>query len=313
VGNLESVLVIGGINADIKGYPKDSLLTRDSNPGYINISPGGVGRNIAENIAKMGAETYLAGFVGKDVFGGFVIEKTAGAGVNVSLVQEKDRSTGIYLSVAEKSNEMFVAVSDMELTDKIDYSYIDYIFNYAMHINNIIVDTNIDYRVIKYILSKSNAMNKKVFIAGVSKKKNKNLLKIKNDFIDLFVCNMGEMNYIMDNKKIYNIIDNAERINSFLENNFTNVGEILVTASEKGVIRFSDGKYEIFETNVTEDIVDSNGAGDSFFSAYVYSKINNFDLGKSILFSQKIASETLKIKETVLSSEKICEIIDNIK
>jgi pseudouridine kinase len=41
----------------------------DSNLGTINFSPGGVGRNIAENLARMGAVVKLLSVVGKDLHG----------------------------------------------------------------------------------------------------------------------------------------------------------------------------------------------------------------------------------------------------
>ena len=41
------VTIIGGIAVDIEGIPYKPLIYKDSNPGSINISFGGVGRNIA--------------------------------------------------------------------------------------------------------------------------------------------------------------------------------------------------------------------------------------------------------------------------
>ena len=42
------VVLIGAANIDIQGFPFSKLIQRDSNPGFINICPGGVSRNIAE-------------------------------------------------------------------------------------------------------------------------------------------------------------------------------------------------------------------------------------------------------------------------
>jgi pseudouridine kinase len=50
--------IIGGINIDIEGAPFKKLKYQDSNPGKIRLSYGGVGRNIAENLARLG-ETAL--------------------------------------------------------------------------------------------------------------------------------------------------------------------------------------------------------------------------------------------------------------
>ena len=59
------VVVIGGANMDICGTSHDNLLLGDSNPGKVRTSAGGVGRNIAENLARLGSDTRLMTAVGK--------------------------------------------------------------------------------------------------------------------------------------------------------------------------------------------------------------------------------------------------------
>ena len=47
------VTVVGGVNVDIGGRPEAALVARDSNPGAVSSSLGGVGRNIAHNMALL--------------------------------------------------------------------------------------------------------------------------------------------------------------------------------------------------------------------------------------------------------------------
>ena len=48
--------VIGGLNADIWGRPSGPIILRDSNPGSVTLTPGGVGRNIAHDLRLLGVE-----------------------------------------------------------------------------------------------------------------------------------------------------------------------------------------------------------------------------------------------------------------
>ena len=48
---MKYVVVIGGANVDMIGTPFTSLSYENSSPGSVRISHGGVGRNIAENLA----------------------------------------------------------------------------------------------------------------------------------------------------------------------------------------------------------------------------------------------------------------------
>ena len=60
------VAVLGGCNMDITGYSFDNLKGRDSNPGKIEYSSGGVGRNICENLARLDVNTTFLSVLGKD-------------------------------------------------------------------------------------------------------------------------------------------------------------------------------------------------------------------------------------------------------
>ena len=62
------VAVVGGVNIDIGGRPFSPLVPRDSNPGRVTVSLGGVGRNIAHNLSLLGAEVQLLTAFGDDVY-----------------------------------------------------------------------------------------------------------------------------------------------------------------------------------------------------------------------------------------------------
>lgn len=60
------VVIIGSANIDVAGYSHESLNYADSNPGKIKFTPGGVGRNIAQNLALLGNKAWLLSAVGSD-------------------------------------------------------------------------------------------------------------------------------------------------------------------------------------------------------------------------------------------------------
>ena len=53
------VVVVGGANMDLKARSAATLVTGTSNPGSTRMSPGGVGRNVAENLARLGTAVHL--------------------------------------------------------------------------------------------------------------------------------------------------------------------------------------------------------------------------------------------------------------
>lgn len=83
---MAEVLVVGACAIDLKAVPGTPLVMATSNPGSVTATPGGVARNIAENLARLGTEVRLASRVGRDGFGRLVLVETAEAGVDVSAV-----------------------------------------------------------------------------------------------------------------------------------------------------------------------------------------------------------------------------------
>ena len=61
--------MVGGANLDVFGFSDARFIPQDSNPGRIEESPGGVARNIAENLARLGIETHLITAFGSDASG----------------------------------------------------------------------------------------------------------------------------------------------------------------------------------------------------------------------------------------------------
>ena len=112
-----SVVVVGGANMDIKAHSGHLVELRTSNPGTTVSTPGGVGRNIAENLARLGSPTHLVAPIGRDAFGEEVLAATRAAGVVVDHVVATTEATGTYLAVLDASGELVVAVSSMRATD----------------------------------------------------------------------------------------------------------------------------------------------------------------------------------------------------
>ena len=85
---MAAITVVGGINIDIEGRPDQVLIPADSNPGRVSISAGGVGRNIVENIARLGGDVAMISLTGDDVMGQNAKAQLAALGADVSGVQK---------------------------------------------------------------------------------------------------------------------------------------------------------------------------------------------------------------------------------
>ena len=119
------VVVVGGANVDVKARTTSALVPGTSNPGTVVRSPGGVGRNVAENLARLGTRVALLSTVGSDPDGDWLLQETALAGVDVSPVL-RGGATGRYVAVLDHGGDLAVAVSDMAATDALVPEVLDH-------------------------------------------------------------------------------------------------------------------------------------------------------------------------------------------
>ena len=113
------VVVAGGLNIDLLSRPHAALQRGTSNPAQTTFTPGGVGRNLAQNLAQLGVPTRLLGAVGDDAFGESLLSGSQAAGVDVSGVLRLPGATGSYLAVLSERGELEYGLSSMALTSNL--------------------------------------------------------------------------------------------------------------------------------------------------------------------------------------------------
>jgi pseudouridine kinase len=120
------VLVIGATLLDTKGKPLAGLEPSTSNPAEIRSSRGGTARNVAENLARLGADVALISAVGDDATGRQLMIQTAEAGVNLDNVEMiAGRSTGSYIALLEPDGLLSVALDDVRVMEAITPDYLN--------------------------------------------------------------------------------------------------------------------------------------------------------------------------------------------
>ncbi len=110
------VTVIGGANMDIFGFPAAELVPGVSNPGHVETACGGVGRNIAENLARLGTGVSLITAIGFDAHGERIRKGVESAGVDFShSIASHKHPTSTYVALQNGYGDMAWAVSQMDI------------------------------------------------------------------------------------------------------------------------------------------------------------------------------------------------------
>ena len=160
------ISVIGGANVDMSATLMDAFIASDSNPGHIEVGYGGVARNIAHNLALLGARTQLLTIFGGDLFGGLLHDYCKQQGIDVHLSERvNDLRSGIYLCLNNHGGEMIAAVADTEAIKLITPEWLAKRSGEINMSDFIVADTNIGEDAIRWLMENVTAP---LFIDGVS-------------------------------------------------------------------------------------------------------------------------------------------------
>ena len=137
-------VVVGGVNMDIGGRPNAPLVARDSNPGQVRMSLGGVGRNIAHNMSLLGVDTRMLTAFGDDLYAQRIAASCGELGIDISqALQVPGGATSTYLFIADQQGDMALAISDMAIYDHMTPAFLRSRQGLLDNAQLIVLDTNI--------------------------------------------------------------------------------------------------------------------------------------------------------------------------
>lgn len=152
VSRPQPVTVVGAVNVDIKATPSVSLRQSDSNPGKISVCAGGVGFNIACNLALLGVPVHFISVFGGGTYASMLKQKCLECGIDISasLTVESEVSSS-YVCINDNFGDMFMAVSDMDIYAHLSRSYMETKLPLIDKSALCIVDTNIPAETIEVL------------------------------------------------------------------------------------------------------------------------------------------------------------------
>ena len=163
------ICVIGGANADIIATSFSAFVLNDSNPGSVRLTAGGVGRNIAHNLALLGDEVVFLTQFGGDAFGRFTAESCRDAGMDISLCDYAPKSVrSCFLSINDCNGEMVGGVADMVAAEGITAEWLAAKLSKVGDVDVYVADANITVEALAYLIDHTD---KPLYLDAVSRAK----------------------------------------------------------------------------------------------------------------------------------------------
>lgn len=293
------IIILGGTNQDIFAYTHQPIKIHDSNPGYLRISHGGVGRNIAENLARLDLNPTLITAIGRDNRGQDIISDGTKVGISFDPIWIDETPT--YLAVINQDKDMYVAVAAMDEVEKIS---LDQIKNRLEKFNAsdfVIVDTNYSSEILSYLF---DHVNKPIYVEAISTKKASKIASFYSK-MQLLKVNLGEAESLSGIKGKFQA--DIKKIGSYFYEQ--GVKEIIITLGSKGAYYYNGVQHQ-FKDGRKIEIRNTTGAGDAFFAGVIYAKVHQLNQLSCGIASSII---TLKDEQAVSSSMNSKNLLNTIK
>jgi len=276
------IAVIGGANMDIGGFSANKILDSDSNPGRVSMTIGGVGRNIAENLVRMGLDVELITAIGGDGNGQAILAdcREKGIGTSLSLI-EKDMCSSVYLFISDADGDMHCAVNDMQIQERISPEAMAERVDAINRMDAAVIDANLRPETIEYL---AKNLRIPIFADAVSAAKVARL-KAALPYLYGFKPNRIEAE-LLTGIPIRNADDAALAAKAIVR---MGVRRVCLSMSVEGAV-CAEGEKCIRVPGRKLDMVNATGAGDAFTAALVWAYTKNLSLEESCVAGMAAAS-----------------------
>ena len=157
------IVVIGAIFVDIKGYPEDAYIPAGRNVGRVEQIHGGVGRNVAEDVANCELRPTFVSLVDTTGTGADVIRKLKDHKVNTDYIRAVPDGMGTWLAVFDNGGDVVASISkrpDLRPIVEILEDQGDEIFRNA---DSIALEIDCDKEIVKKVFYYAEKYRKPVF------------------------------------------------------------------------------------------------------------------------------------------------------
>lgn len=286
------ILVFGMSICDIFGFTHSNYRAYDSNPGSVKMSYGGVCRNIAENMARVGVNTKFISVLGDDERGKGLREHANKQNFDMSdsLIVE-GASTPTYIAILDDNGEMVSAVVDISIADLFTEEFVDSKAELIKNAEYVILDAD-NPKIAEYIV-KNFAQYTNIILDPVSAAKAETV-KHLIPHLHTFKPNRYEAEILCGFP-----LDNEESIREagryFIAQGLQ---KVFISLDSDGIYYF-DGEKEGTVRVINPKVVNVTGAGDAFVAGIGYGYMNGKSMKDTVKFANTMSVLTIAHEETI--------------
>lgn len=292
-----NICVIGSVFVDQKAYPYGKFIPDGRNPGYEKLFYGGVGRNVAENMARLGMNSKFVGLVDDDGVGSDVLTALGRSGVDTRFVRKCKSGMGKWIAIFDETGDVAASISirpDLSPIADIIETHHKEIFEDA---DAVVLELDVEECAVERAFYYAKKYNKPVYcvvsIMSITLERRKYFKDI-----DCFVCNLQEAEMLFGEP--FSERDTAD-IKAEIEKRFAETGfkKLIVTLGKRGSVYFEAGASGYCPA-AHAYVVDTTGAGDAFASGAFSALAMKCSLAEAAYMGTKAAAGVIESEQNVI-------------
>lgn len=289
------MLVVGAVFVDVKGFARAKYMPLERNVGDVQVTAGGVCRNVAENLVKLGREARFVSMVDDNAMGREVREGLAALGVGVEHVIAADRGMGMWLAILDEKGDLAGSISRQPDFSALE-AYLDEHGDAAMaSADGVVLEFDMNAAISARVLSLAKRHGKPVYsIVG-----NMGVILKHPEYLHdvaCFICNEMEAGRLF--REDLTQLDPEAMLEALKRGSaVAGIPAMVITMGPHGAVYVDNRTGEFgYCPPLDVAVVDTTGAGDAFFSAAVAALMGGAPLSQAVQEGTRLAAQTLQVE-----------------
>ncbi len=294
------IAVAGGVNIDVGARSAGRLRRKDSNPGCVRTSLGGVGRNIAHNLSLLGVETELLAALGGDDYARAVAASCDALGIGLShALRIPEARTSAYVYVSDEDGDMAVAVSDMAICERLTPDFFAQRLDLLNGAALVVADTNLPAASLTFLAER---LRVPLFVDPVSAAKAEKLAGLLPRLHTL-KPNAVEAELLSG----VPVVDRNSARRAARRLIDLGVKRVFLSLGKEGFLAAAEDET-VWQPAPEAKVVSTTGAGDALMAAIAWAYLRGENLTRTAALGAAAAAVTVESEETIspaLSAEAV--------
>lgn len=283
--------VAGGQNLDLLATAHVTYRSGDSNPGAIEERAGGVGFNMARNLALLDQTVHFLTARGDDRAGHYLDAIGRSAHLNLEhVLVRQDMSTSRYIAIHNETGDMVAAINDMSIFDTLDVKVVES-WRALTNISAVLIDANLPEGVIDFL---GSTWSVPIFADAVSQAKVDRLRPILSRLTGVKV-NRLEAEHLTGTS----VVSSNDAIRAALILLEMGVGSVCISLGSEGALFAKEGNMVFTRFESAGEPVNTTGAGDAMTAVFSWAVVEGLPLEQVARLSQAAASLVIESPDPI--------------